>query len=343
MLVIEVRVPLPVHIDEFDTAQLYCVAKSSKQNTRGEEGVEVLENAPFEKDGSKGQYTHKVLHIGSHLPKWIQKLIPKSLCRFVEESWNAYPFSQTEYKCAFFGEKFTLRNTTIHSANGEEANIHNLPKDLLKKRVIDVMNIATDRVEKKDYRKDEDPTLVHSEKTSIGPLQRGWETGTQPMMWAYKLLTIEFRYKGIQKKVEKTIYKFVRRIFLMYFRQVYCWMDEWKGMSMDDVRAYETQVQTTSLMKGCAANGSEEEIPPSVVIRRLSQAQVGGSSSSPDDDSDEGGTSEDEENNNEGDDDDDDGGGGGGDNGGDNTNTKDKGKGKGNSTAPPPPTHKCSL
>lgn len=43
--------------------QLYSVAEASKNETGGGEGVEVLKNEPYEKDGEKGQYTHKIYHL----------------------------------------------------------------------------------------------------------------------------------------------------------------------------------------------------------------------------------------------------------------------------------------
>ena len=38
----------------------YMVAKASRQNSGGGDGIEMIKNEPFEKDGSKGQYTFKV-------------------------------------------------------------------------------------------------------------------------------------------------------------------------------------------------------------------------------------------------------------------------------------------
>lgn len=43
--------------------QLYSVAEASKNETGGGDGIQVLRNEPYEKDGEKGQFTHKVYHI----------------------------------------------------------------------------------------------------------------------------------------------------------------------------------------------------------------------------------------------------------------------------------------
>jgi hypothetical protein len=48
---------------QYQVGQLFSVAEASKNNTGGGEGIEVLRNEPYEKDGEKGQYTHKIYHI----------------------------------------------------------------------------------------------------------------------------------------------------------------------------------------------------------------------------------------------------------------------------------------
>ena len=48
---------------QYQVGQLYSVAEASKKETGGGEGVEVLVNEPYEKDGEKGQYTHKIYHL----------------------------------------------------------------------------------------------------------------------------------------------------------------------------------------------------------------------------------------------------------------------------------------
>lgn len=52
--------------------QLYSVAEASKNETGGGEGVEVLVNEPYERDGERGQYTHKIYH----LQRYVKHFIP---------------------------------------------------------------------------------------------------------------------------------------------------------------------------------------------------------------------------------------------------------------------------
>ncbi|CAG9104045.1 unnamed protein product [Plutella xylostella] len=47
MLIKEFRVTLPLTVEEYQVAQLYCVAEVSKNETGGGEGIEVVKNEPF--------------------------------------------------------------------------------------------------------------------------------------------------------------------------------------------------------------------------------------------------------------------------------------------------------
>lgn len=43
------------------------MAEASKNETGGGDGIQVLRNEPYEKDGEKGQYTHKIYHIKKYV------------------------------------------------------------------------------------------------------------------------------------------------------------------------------------------------------------------------------------------------------------------------------------
>lgn len=60
----------------------------------------ILENRPYtDGPGGSGQYTHKVYHVGMHIPGWFRSILPKAALRVVEESWNAYPYTRTRCVC----------------------------------------------------------------------------------------------------------------------------------------------------------------------------------------------------------------------------------------------------
>lgn len=81
--------------------------KKSREESSGEgSGVEILANRPYiDGPGGSGQYTHKIYHVGSHIPSWFRALLPKAALQVEEESWNAYPYTRTRYFCRRDGEK----------------------------------------------------------------------------------------------------------------------------------------------------------------------------------------------------------------------------------------------
>lgn len=81
---------------------------------------------------------------------------------------------------------------------------------------VDVIDIAAEPEDKKNYKKEEDPTLVKSEKADRGPLTPGWQK-KKPLMCAYKLVTAEFKMWGFQGKVESFLMK-----VLVYHHTLMC-------------------------------------------------------------------------------------------------------------------------
>lgn len=264
MLIKEFRVVLPITVEEYQVGQLYSVAEASKNETGGGEGIEVIKNEPFEgKDllggkYNKGQYTYKIYHLESKVPSFIRMLAPKGALAIHEEAWNAYPYCRTVLTNPdYMAGNFTLCIETMHAPdNGCQENVHELPPDKLKMREVDVIDIAGDPVMPRDgrrrhagcgagedYKQDEDPSTFVSQKTGRGPLKGDWMKTVNPVMCAYKLVTVEFKWFGLQSRIETYIQKTERRIFLNFHRQVFCWIDRWHGLTMADIRKLEEQTK----------------------------------------------------------------------------------------------------
>lgn len=234
--------------------------------------MEIIVNEPYENGpGGKGQYTRKIYHVGSHLPGWIKGLLPKSALTVEEEAWNAYPFTKTRYTCPFV-EKFSLEIETYYFPdNGHQENVFKLTGSDLRNRIVDTIDIVKDQLTGADYVREEDPKLFNSTKTGRGPLDEQWlvdywsevKGKTQPtsknmsLMCAYKLCRVEFRYWGMQTKLEKFIHDTaLRKTMVRAHRQAWAWQDEWHGLSMDDIREIEKQTQL-ALQKKMGNEGNE--------------------------------------------------------------------------------------
>ncbi|XP_060751667.1 membrane-associated phosphatidylinositol transfer protein 2 isoform X4 [Tachysurus vachellii] len=275
MLIKEYRIPMPMSVEEYRIAQLYMIQKKSREESEGEgSGVEILENRPYtDGPGGSGQYTHKVYHIGQHIPSWFRSILPKAALRVEEESWNAYPYTRTRYTCPFV-EKFSIDIETYYKPDtGNQNNVFNLSSAEKRQRDIDPIDIVKDVIAPHEYLAEEDPKLYKSVKTQRGPLSDNWiqeislNPGMMPVMCAYKLCKVEFRYWGMQSKIERFIHDVgLRKVMVRAHRQAWCWQDEWYGLTMEDIRQLELETQLALAKKmaqySCNEDGGEGNNSP---------------------------------------------------------------------------------
>ncbi|XP_057893127.1 membrane-associated phosphatidylinositol transfer protein 2 isoform X1 [Melospiza georgiana] len=270
MLIKEYRIPLPMSVEEYRIAQLYMIQKKSREETCGEgSGVEILENRPYvDGPGGSGQYTHKVYHIGMHIPSWFRSILPKAALRVEEESWNAYPYTRTRYTCPFV-EKFSIDIETYYKSDpGDHNNVFNLSAAEKRQTILDPIDIVKDPIPPHEYKVEEDPKLYKSVKTKRGPLSEDWiqeyknNPGKYPIMCAYKLCKVEFRYWGMQSKIERFIHDVgLRKVMVRAHRQAWCWQDEWYGLTIEDIRQLEKEAQlmlAQKMAQFCGENDPEQ-------------------------------------------------------------------------------------
>ncbi|XP_072310438.1 membrane-associated phosphatidylinositol transfer protein 2-like isoform X2 [Eucyclogobius newberryi] len=267
MLIKEYRIPMPMSVEEYRIAQLYMIQKKSREESCGEgSGVEILENKPYEDGpGGSGQYTHKVYHIGKHIPSWFCAILPQAALRVEEESWNAYPYTRTRYTCPFV-EKFSIDIETYYKPDtGNQVDVFNLSSAEKRVRTVDPIDIVKDYIAPHEYLVEEDPKLYQSLKTKRGPLSEDWieeinqNPGQNPVMCAYKLCKVEFRYWGMQSKIERFIHDVgLRKVMVRAHRQAWCWQDEWYGLTIDDIRLLELETQLALAKKMGQYSQNEE-------------------------------------------------------------------------------------
>ncbi|CAD6187757.1 unnamed protein product [Caenorhabditis auriculariae] len=253
MIIKEYRVVLPMSVEEYQVGQLWSVAEASKAETGGGEGVEVRKNEPF--DGkpllngqySQGQYTHKIYHLQSKVPSILRKIAPKGSLAIHEEAWNAYPYCRTVVTNPdYMKENFFVKIETIHLPDrGTTENAHGLGAEELAKREVININIANDNefLNSSDIQPSTTPGTFISSKTGRGPLKGNWRETAQPVMCAYKLVTVYFKWFGFQKIVEGYAHAQYPRLFSKFHREVFCWIDQWHGLTMTDIRAIEDKAQ----------------------------------------------------------------------------------------------------
>lgn len=224
------------------------MARLNAEVTTGKEGIELVESKDYvdEKTGVTGRYTKKVYHLESRVPGWVKLLAPSSALKLDEESWDAFPSSKTVITNRFFGERFSLTIESRHfdMDKGERENALDLDEDVLKKRVVSMVDIGADQpTDKNEYKESEDPRLMESKKfpEKYGPLTDGWKDRADPYMCCYKVVTILFKIWGVQGKGENFLMDMEGQIFLKFHKEIFCWLDDWYGLSMEEVIAREAK------------------------------------------------------------------------------------------------------
>ncbi|XP_068919917.1 phosphatidylinositol transfer protein alpha isoform-like isoform X2 [Petaurus breviceps papuanus] len=142
---------------------------------------------------------------------------------------------------------FIKIETWHHPDMGTQDNVHHLDAETWKEVEVVHIDIADrTQVSDEDYKPEEDPALFRSVKTGRGPLGPNWQTELlkhPPHMCAYKLVTVKFRWWGLQGRVENFIHKQEKRLFTNFHRQLFCWLDQWVDLSMEDIRNLEEETQ----------------------------------------------------------------------------------------------------
>lgn len=234
---------MPFTTEEYQIGQLYMIARHSHEQSDSDEGVEVVETSPCEHSThGTGQFTEKRIHLSNKLPYWIQAIVPK-IFYVTEKAWNYYPFTITVYTCSFIPTFHISINTRYENNNGSSENCLGLTPVELVHREVDFVDIAYDEIAAKHYKEEEDPKYFKSKTTGRGPLVEGWRDTTQPIMCSYKLVQASFDVWGMRTRVEEFIHRCVRDILLLGHRQAFAWLDEWYGMTLEDVREYESNMQ----------------------------------------------------------------------------------------------------
>ncbi|KAK9534991.1 hypothetical protein VZT92_007400 [Zoarces viviparus] len=95
MLMKEYRICMPLTVEEYRIGQLYMISKHSHEQSERGEGVEVVQNEPYEDpEHGSGQFTEKRIYLNNKLPSWARAVVPK-IFYVTEKAWNYYPYTVT--------------------------------------------------------------------------------------------------------------------------------------------------------------------------------------------------------------------------------------------------------
>lgn len=225
-------IEMPFTLNEYNICQLYTVADMSRSVTKGDVGVEILENVDFTHEVlGNCRKTHKVMYLNSHVPSAIRAVLPKKSLILDEISYNSFPKCITTYTNRIFSQdRFLITVESQHKEGEFVENIMNLSEKEYKKFEKDYIKI-NEPAEDKDY----DPSKFEKRyDRKIG--------SENPRMFCYKNVTIKFDVWGfgwISYELERQL----RKIFLSSHQRMYCTMEKWNGLTIEDIRNIENETK----------------------------------------------------------------------------------------------------
>eukprot|EP00475_Leptophrys_vorax_P030996 TRINITY_DN46797_c0_g1_i1.p1 TRINITY_DN46797_c0_g1~~TRINITY_DN46797_c0_g1_i1.p1 ORF type:complete len:312 (-),score=12.79 TRINITY_DN46797_c0_g1_i1:498-1433(-) len=241
----EFRITMPLSLEEYRIGQTYMRSRMQMESTTGNEGVEVIASNPFTDDKlGSGHFSHVIYHFASKAPAWLRALAPHGSLKLEEQNWNAYPHSKTVLRCPYFA-KFKITIESMHVEDrGDSENALGLDADVLRLRKVERLDIASherDMWSRMIAKSGVDPSKLPTNKRNRGPLAPGWQSSCNPVMTAYKMVSVEAPYWGFGKRLELFVLSGERALFLEAHRKCFGWMDEWCELTVDDVRRIERE------------------------------------------------------------------------------------------------------
>ncbi|KAH0794457.1 Phosphatidylinositol transfer protein [Histomonas meleagridis] len=273
MKIIEFRVIVPTNVEKYEIGNRYMNYLYIIDEKGGGEGIEILNNEPFENEHEKGRYTYKIYHIKSKIPAAFRWAVPDKYLHFHEKSWNAFPHYFTQYSVPGMGKDFVLsiESQHINYTNGMEIpdNIIGLSKEELKERKIVYLDVINGPVEP-DKPEFDMHGFVCPEANINTPINSNdkydekqippWVTRYDgPMTMCIKVVKFHFKWWGLQTAVEKFVMNSTYPgLFTNSHRKLMASMKDWYNMTMDQIIALEEKVTKEQYDDGGFQRDDEE-------------------------------------------------------------------------------------
>ena len=256
MRIVEIRIILPMRLEQYPLAEDYMVARRTREESDGKgEGIELIVREPYSNEVESGMYAHKIYHYQSRVPKWIRWAVPTSVTDFIEKSWNAFPHGKCEYAIPFFGEKFKLSLESFSAewsrdvVMDENFNPAHLTPEEMEIREVEYADIIASPPEPKrdDWKlagfecADANIEWLDTPTRKYDPSRPPeWtETYRGQMMMITKVVRADIAIFGMQGRLEKYVSReIIPGILLESARAIIGWAPEWANMTREQVDDY---------------------------------------------------------------------------------------------------------
>ena len=163
-----------------------------------------------------------------------------------EEAWNAYPYCKTVItNPGYMKDAFKVVIESLHLPdNGKSENVLEKEQKDLDITVVDLLDVIKETTNLSQS-VDGNPVTYSSKRSNRGPLDpNNWLDTTNPIMTCYKTVTLYCKWGlGLTKTLENFLMDQYRKTFLAFHQQIWCWTDEWYGMTIEELRQIEDRTK----------------------------------------------------------------------------------------------------
>lgn len=251
MRIIEYRIILPISIEQYPKADTFMFNHRMEIGASEGECVELADSKSYVGEEGPVFYASRIYHCKNRVPKFLQWLVPDSICAFREDSWTYYPKCKGKFIVDFLGDKF---NVNIKTHQYKFTSVEEIPEngseltdeELAIREIKYVDILLNDPVpEKKEW----DLNGFSYEDANIHELKTYDATGfddTKPPKWienykgemtiVTKVIIADIPIWGVQTMAEKLIVEnMALSTFIDSARATVGWAPYWHQMSMEEV------------------------------------------------------------------------------------------------------------
>ena len=245
-------------VENFAYESSHFTKTSGKENENKDKSVDNLNSQDLNSNKIKKyemRYTYKIFNMVNKAPEIMQKWFKGSNNgKMHEVCWNEYPFSKTVITNPdYMQDNFECIVETEHRDmdDGKIKNIHNKSEsDWSNTNVVYVLldTKTTNEKAQSNYEIDNPFVKVSTKHPDILPLDKDWRnkiinSGQHRYMCIYKLVTVKFKWWGLQSIMEKVMVGEQEKMIRAFHRYILCEIDNWGDMTSEDLIDYEIEIQ----------------------------------------------------------------------------------------------------
>lgn len=229
---------MPYTLKEYNIGHLLTTCKVSEREGSNGMRVSIIENKPeVSPEGRDCQYTSKVIDFSKKVPSFFRAISPSGSMTMNEVSYNSFPVCKTTYTSGALSDKKFKAVIDTCFYEGYKAPVDPFSDGIISERC-EILDLV------------QEPQLA--EGVNIGDMKdekgeplfsEGWQRRRSPVMTVFKRVQIDLHIPIIGKRYIGDIDKFMKKIFTQGHQEVIKYHEEWKNMTLDDIRAEEERVK----------------------------------------------------------------------------------------------------